>query len=70
MSINLFSPPKEVQDELEAFKSFLDTTVPAKKLDKNVDIAAEKFAPGDLYNFLPEYHNIHHSLDNLRKFII
>lgn len=41
-----------------------------KKLDKNVDIAAEKFAPGDLYNFLPEYHNIHHSLDNLRKFII
>jgi endonuclease/exonuclease/phosphatase family metal-dependent hydrolase len=36
MSINLFSPPQEVQDELEAFKSFLDTTIPAKKLDKNV----------------------------------
>jgi len=41
-----------------------------KKIDKNVDIAAEKFAQGNLYNFLPEYQHIHHSLDNLRKFII
>lgn len=41
-----------------------------KKLDKNVDIAAEKFGQGDLYNFLPGYSNIQNSLDNLRKFII
>jgi phosphoesterase RecJ-like protein len=41
-----------------------------KKLDKNVDIAAEKFAQGDLYNFLPSYGKIQNSLDNLRKFII
>ena len=41
-----------------------------KKLDKNVEIAAEKFSQGDLYNFLPEYSKIQNSLDNLRKFII
>lgn len=41
-----------------------------KKLDKNVEIAAEKFSQGDLYNFLPGYSNIQNSLDNLRKFII
>jgi len=41
-----------------------------KKLDKNVDIASEKFSQGELYNFLPEYNKIKDSLDNLRKFII
>lgn len=41
-----------------------------KKLDKNVDVAAEQFAQGNLYSFLPGYSTIQHSLDNLRKFII
>lgn len=41
-----------------------------KKMDKNVEIAAEKFDHGELYNFLPAYHEIQHSLDNLRNFII
>lgn len=40
------------------------------KLEKNVEIAAEKFDQGKLYNFLPNYRCINHSLDNLRKFII
>lgn len=41
-----------------------------KRLDKNVEIAAEKFSQSDLYNFLPSYGKIQDSLDNLRKFII
>ncbi len=49
-----------------------------KKLDKNVDIAAEKpqgensisrTAP-NLFSFLPGWHEIKNSVDNLRKFII
>ena len=41
-----------------------------KKMDKKVDITAEKFAQGKLYSFLPAYGDIKHNLDNLRKFII
>lgn len=41
-----------------------------KKLDKNVDIAAEQFSLDKLYSFLPGFADIKHSLDNLRKFII
>ncbi len=41
-----------------------------KKLDKNVDLAAEKFSLDKLYSFLPGYTEIKNSLDNLRKFII
>ena len=41
-----------------------------QKLEKNVDIAAEKFEPGNIYNFLPSYDKIKHDLENLRKFIV
>jgi nanoRNase/pAp phosphatase (c-di-AMP/oligoRNAs hydrolase) len=41
-----------------------------KKLDKDADIAAEKFDQGKLYSFLPAYQEIKHQLDNLREFII
>lgn len=41
-----------------------------KKLDKKVEIAAEKFDQGSLFNFLPTYGNINYSLNNLRKFVI
>ncbi|MDO8593151.1 MAG: DHH family phosphoesterase [bacterium] len=41
-----------------------------KKLNKNVDVAAEKFNLDRLYAFLPGFAEIKHSLDNLRKFII
>ncbi len=41
-----------------------------KKMDKNVDVVAEKFSLNKLYSFLPGYTEIKHKLDNLRKFII
>ncbi len=41
-----------------------------KKMDKNVDVVAEKFSLDKLYSFLPGYAEINHELDNLRKFII
>ena len=41
-----------------------------KKMDKNVEIVAEKFSLDRLYSFLPDYNEIKHELDNLRKFII
>lgn len=41
-----------------------------KKMDKNVEMAAEKFSLGKLYSFLPGYDEIKYELDNLRKFII
>ena len=41
-----------------------------KKLDKQVDIAAEKFDQGNLYSFLPSYEEIKNSVENLRQFII
>ena len=41
-----------------------------KKMDKNVEIAAEKFEQGRQYDFLPSFSNITNSLDNLRKFIV
>lgn len=41
-----------------------------KKLDKNVEVAAEKFDSGKLYSFLPGYSEIKNELANLRKFII
>lgn len=41
-----------------------------KKMNKNVEIVAEKFDKSELYNFLPGYNSIKNSLDNLRKFII
>ena len=41
-----------------------------KKMDKNVEVAAEKFSLDKLYSFLPGYTDIKHELVNLRKFII
>lgn len=41
-----------------------------RKLDKNVELVAEKFSLDKLYSFLPGYTEIKHTLDNLRKFII
>ena len=41
-----------------------------KKMDKQVTIAAEKFATGKLFSFLPSYAKISNNLDNLRKFVI
>jgi len=41
-----------------------------KKLDKEVDIMAEKFDQGRIYSFLPGYGQIQHEINNLRKFII
>lgn len=41
-----------------------------KKLDKEVDVVAEKFDQGSLYSFLPKYSEIKNSIENLRQFII
>ena len=41
-----------------------------KKMDKTVEVAAEKFSLDKLYSFLPGYTEIKHELNNLRKFII
>jgi nanoRNase/pAp phosphatase (c-di-AMP/oligoRNAs hydrolase) len=54
----------------DAVASALAVYLFLKKLNKEVDIAAEKFDQGKLYSFLPSYQEIRHQLDNLRKFII
>ena len=41
-----------------------------RKLEKNVEVVAEKFGPSRLYSFLPGYTEIKFALENLRKFII
>ncbi|MEA3464048.1 MAG: DHH family phosphoesterase [Patescibacteria group bacterium] len=41
-----------------------------KKLDKKVDVAAEKFDNGKPMSFLPSYNEIKNHTENLRKFII
>jgi nanoRNase/pAp phosphatase (c-di-AMP/oligoRNAs hydrolase) len=41
-----------------------------KKMDKTVEIVAEKFSLDKLYSFLPGYTEIKNELNNLRKFII
>ena len=41
-----------------------------KKMDKPVEVVAEKFSLDKLYSFLPGCTEIKNSLDNLRKFII
>jgi nanoRNase/pAp phosphatase (c-di-AMP/oligoRNAs hydrolase) len=40
------------------------------KMEKDVEIVAEKFEHGQLFSFLPAYGEIQHRLDNLRNFII
>ena len=54
----------------DAVASALAVYLILKKMDKKVEIAAEKFDQGKLYSFLPSYEKINHKLDNLRKFII
>ncbi|OGF24811.1 hypothetical protein A2331_06195 [Candidatus Falkowbacteria bacterium RIFOXYB2_FULL_34_18] len=41
-----------------------------KKMNKKAGVVAEKFQQNKVYSFLPEFHTIEGSLDNLRNFII
>ena len=54
----------------DAVASALALFLMLKKMDKKVEIAAEKFDQGKLYSFLPSYDKINNQLNNLRKFII
>jgi len=54
----------------DAVASALALFLILKKMDKKVEIAAEKFEQGRIYSFLPSYEKINNQLDNLRKFII
>ncbi|MCD4761808.1 DHH family phosphoesterase [bacterium] len=54
----------------DAVASALAFYLTLKQLNKNVDLAAEKFNELKSFNFLPGYEQIQPSLDNLRKFII
>lgn len=54
----------------DAIASALALYLFLSKMEKNVDIVAEKFAPGEQYSFLPGYQKINFSLDNLRRFVI
>jgi len=75
----IFEQIKKARNILIAFKktwtgdsvaSALAMFLFLKKMDKNVNIAAEKFSQSLLYSFLPAYIEIKNNLDNLRKFII
>ncbi len=62
----------------DAVASALAFALFLKKMDKNVDIIAEKNennnfitqTPSRVFSFLPSFHEIKNSIDNLRKFII
>lgn len=54
----------------DAVASALALYLTLKQLNKNVDLAAEKFNELKSFNFLPGYGQIQNSLNNLRKFII
>jgi len=54
----------------DAIASALALFLFIKKLDKQVEVIAEKTEQGDLFNFLPHYETIGKTLENLRKFII
>lgn len=54
----------------DAVASALSLFLFLKKMDKNVEVAAEKFSLDKLYSFLPGYSEIKHELANFRKFII
>jgi len=54
----------------DAVASALSFYLLLKKMNKRVEIAAEKFDTGNILNFLPAYKDIYHTLDNLRKFIV
>jgi phosphoesterase RecJ-like protein len=54
----------------DAVASALALFLLLKKMDKNVDIAADQFEQGKMFNFLPSFQTIENTLDNLRKFIV
>ena len=54
----------------DAVASALAMYLLLKKMDKQVEVVAEKFSLDKLYSFLPGYTEIKNSLLNLRKFII
>jgi bifunctional oligoribonuclease and PAP phosphatase NrnA len=54
----------------DAVASALALLLFLRKMDKNVEVVAEKFSMDKLYSFLPGYTEIKHELENLRKFII
>src|SRR3989338_5254347 len=73
----IFEQIKKASNILIAFKWSGDAVASAlamflflKKLDKNVELAADKFASDRLYSFLPGYAEIKPGLENLRNFII
>lgn len=75
----IFEQIKKAKNILITFKKTWDGDAVAsalamflflKKLDKNVDIIAEKFNDSRILSFLPDYSGIKNSLENLRKFII
>jgi len=54
----------------DAIASSLALFLLLKKMDKNVDIVADKFEQGKMFNFLPSFERIENTLENLRKFIV
>ncbi len=54
----------------DAVASALALYLLLKKMDKKVEIVADKSAQGSIFNFLPSFGNISNSLNNLRKFIV
>ncbi|MBU1933935.1 DHH family phosphoesterase [Patescibacteria group bacterium] len=75
----IFEQIKKASDILITFKKTWDGDSVAsalalflflKKMDKNVEVVAEKFSLDKPYSFLPCYSEIKHELNNLRKFII
>ena len=54
----------------DAVASALAFYMVLKKLEKNVDIAAEQFDHSRPFGFLPGYGKINNALNNIRKFII
>lgn len=54
----------------DAVASALALFLLLKKMDKNVDIAADQFEQGQTFDFLPSFQTIENTLDNLRKFIV
>ncbi len=54
----------------DAIASSLALFLLLKKMGKNVDIAADQFEQGKIFDFLPSFSSIDNKLKNLRKFII
>jgi phosphoesterase RecJ-like protein len=54
----------------DAVASALAFYLVLKKMDKNVEVIAERFDKAGTYSFLPEFGSIQNTMDNLRKFIV